>query len=180
MKAVIPLLALAAAALARDVPEHVRSFVNRVKSGKCTGGTVLKDGFYSKYPGSKTFAYCQDNETGVIYLHGTGSNLANMDIDCDGDQSDPGDGRCGNSGDTQSTTAFEYQVSQYSNGKVSDLNANYVPYVVFGNFGTKPGYTNFHPQKHGIKPLSVMAVVYKDQLVQHLLNLVWVDGGTLS
>ena len=52
-----------------------------------------------------------------------------MDIDCDGDQSDPGDGRCGNSGDTQSMTAFEYQVKQYSNQTVSDLNANYIPYV---------------------------------------------------
>lgn len=38
-----------------------------------------------------------------------------MDIDCDGDQSDHGDGRCGNSDDTQSTTAFQYQVQQVRN-----------------------------------------------------------------
>jgi hypothetical protein len=79
------------------------------------------------------FAYCQDDATGVVYLHGTGDKFANMDIDCDGDQSDPGDGRCGNSQDTQSTTAFQYQVQQYSGGSVSDLNANFIPYVVFGS-----------------------------------------------
>jgi hypothetical protein len=88
-----------------------------------------------------------------------------MDIDCDGEQHPAGDGRCGKSQDTQSTTAFKYQVQQYSGGAVSDLNANFIPYVVFGNFGSKAGYTNFHPQSHGIKPLSVMAVVYGDQLV---------------
>ena len=85
-----------------------------------------------------------------------------MDIDCDGDQSDPGDGRCGSSGDTQSITAFQDQVQQYSRtagNQVSDLNANYVPYVVFGNDGKRAGYTNFHPQDVGIQPLSVMAVV---------------------
>jgi hypothetical protein len=111
------------------------------------------------------FAYCQDTATSVIYLHGDGSELANMDIDCDGEQHPAGDGRCGKSQDTQSTTAFKYQVQQYSGGAVSDLNANFIPYVVFGNFGSKAGYTNFHPQSHGIKPLSVMAVVYGDQLV---------------
>lgn len=91
-----------------------------------------------------------------------------MDIDCDGDQSDHGDGRCGNSDDTQSITAFQYLVEQYStdNGApVSDLNANFIPYVVFGNSGSKAGYTNFRPQRFGIKPLSVMAVVCGDKLV---------------
>ena len=76
------------------------------------------------------YAYCQDGETGVVYLHGDGKNLANMDVDCDGDQSDHGDGRCGTSDDTQSITAFQYQVHQYSvanGGNVSDLNANFIP-----------------------------------------------------
>jgi hypothetical protein len=36
---------------------------------------------------------------------------------------------------------------------------------VFGNFGNDKGYTNFHPQNHGLKPLSVMAVVCGDKLV---------------
>jgi hypothetical protein len=89
-----------------------------------------------------------------------------MDIDCDGDQSDPGDGRCGTSEDTQSQTAFKDMVQSYSNGTVDDLNANYIPYVVFGNGGTKEGYTNFEPAQWGIKPLSVMAVVCGDKLVR--------------
>lgn len=91
-----------------------------------------------------------------------------MDIDCDGDQSDPGDGRCGSSSDTQSTTAFKDLVQKYSNqaGKpISDLNANFAPYVVFGNYGTREGYTNFHPEDHGLQPLSVMAVVCDGKLV---------------
>ena len=93
-----------------------------------------------------------------------------MDIDCDGDQTDPGDGRCGKSTDTQSETAFKSQVQEYSKQstgtEVSDLNANFIPYVVFGNQGTKKGYTTFHPQAYGIKPLSVMAVVCGEKLVR--------------
>lgn len=118
---------------------------------------------------STAFAYCQDNQTGVVYLHGTDSRFANMDIDCDGLQSGPVDGRCGSSSDTQSITAFQSTVAQYSKlaGKyVKDLNANFIPYVVFGNYGSKDGYTTFHPTNHGVKPLSVMAVVCGDQLVK--------------
>lgn len=119
------------------------------------------------------FAYCKDNKTGVLYLHGTGSKLANMDIDCDGDQSDHGDGRCGSSDDTQSTTAFKDLVQKYSRkagNAVSDLNANFIPYVVFGNHGKKDGYTNFHPEDFGLRPLTVMAVVCGDQLVSENQN----------
>ncbi len=77
-----------------------------------------------------------------MFLHGEGSKLADMDIDCDGDQSHHGDGRCGTSDDTQSTTAFEYEVKQYSGQNVSDLNANFIPYVVFGNYGDDKGYVS--------------------------------------
>ena len=94
-----------------------------------------------------------------------------MDVDCDGDQSNPGDGRCGSSEDTQSITAFQYQVAQYAkaNGQnVSDLNANSISYVVFGNYGNQPGYVNFHPTKYGVEPLSVMAVVCNGQLVRYV------------
>lgn len=45
---------LATGALGRDVPNNVRSLYDRVQSGKCTGGTVLQDGFYSKAGGSKS------------------------------------------------------------------------------------------------------------------------------
>lgn len=38
---------------AREVPSNVRSFIGRIKDGKCTGGKILKDGFYSRSDGSK-------------------------------------------------------------------------------------------------------------------------------
>lgn len=88
-----------------------------------------------------------------------------MDIDCDGTQgSAADDGRCGNSGDTQSITSFADTVKGYGKG-INDLDANIHPYVVFGNVGSKQGYTSFDPQKYGIEPLSVMAVVCGDKLV---------------
>ena len=56
MKLLLPFV-FASAVLARDVPANVQSFINRVKSGKCTGGKILKDGFYSEYPGQKSTQY---------------------------------------------------------------------------------------------------------------------------
>lgn len=97
-----------------------------------------------------------------------------MDVDCDGLQDDPS-GRCKSSKDTQSETAFKSLVEEYSrqNGDyVSDLDANFVPYVVFGNQGTQKGYTTFHPQTRGMKPLSVMAVVCGEKLVSLLFSKV--------
>jgi hypothetical protein len=48
---------------------------------------------------------------------------------------------------------------------VDDLNAFVHPYVVFGNVGSKAGFTNFDPQSQGIEPLSLMAVVCGDKMV---------------
>ena len=88
-----------------------------------------------------------------------------MDIDCDGQQGGAGDdGRCGKSGDTQSITAFQNEVAAYGKG-IQDLNAKMHPYVVFGNSEKKNGYVNFDPRKHGVEPLSVMAVVCGDKMV---------------
>ena len=99
----------------------------------------------------------------MIYLHGNGKQLANMDIDCDGQQGGAGeDGRCGSSGDTQSQTSFKDTIIDYKVG-ISDLNAKVHTYVVFGNDGTSP---SFDPQKYGIEPLSVMAVVCGNKLVR--------------
>jgi hypothetical protein len=53
MKLIIPIV-FATAILARDVPDNVKSFIDRVKSGKCTGGKILQEGFYSEFPGSKS------------------------------------------------------------------------------------------------------------------------------
>ncbi|KAF4584141.1 putative chitosanase precursor [Ophiocordyceps camponoti-floridani] len=86
-----------------------------------------------------------------------------MDIDCDGDSTAPfNDTRCKSSLDTQSQTSFREELAPYG---ITDLNANIHTYVVFGNTGSKPGWPTFDPAAHGIKPLSVMAVVCGQRLV---------------
>ena len=47
-------------------------------------------------------------------------------------------------------------MKRYSGGEEDDLDANIVPYVVFGNEGKYS--PTFHPRKSGIQPLSVVAV----------------------
>ncbi|KAK8055172.1 glycoside hydrolase family 75 protein [Apiospora rasikravindrae] len=157
-------LAFTPFAAARDVPAIVRNFYNTVKGqGQCPN--KLASGFYAKDNGPGNFAYCQDPKTNVLYLQGTGGALADMDIDCDGRQGGPADdGRCGKSDDTQSITSFADTVRGYKKG-ISDLDAKIHPYVVFGNAGDKSGFKTFDPQKHGVKPLSVMAVVCGDKLI---------------
>jgi hypothetical protein len=49
----ITIAALAIGAFGRDVPRNVRSFYDRIKDGKYSGGTVLQDGFYSSDDESK-------------------------------------------------------------------------------------------------------------------------------
>jgi glycosyl hydrolase group 75 (putative chitosanase) len=104
-------------------------------------------------------------ESKIIYLQGQNGQFVNMDIDCDGVQGGPADdGRCQSSNDTQSQTTFQWDVEHYNAGQ-KDLDANVHPYVVFGNEGEKPNWPTFDPQKHGIEPLSIMAVVCNNQLV---------------
>ena len=52
--ALLALIGLSSLALGRDVPTNVQCFYDRIKSGKCTGGEVLKDGFYSQQGGLKS------------------------------------------------------------------------------------------------------------------------------
>jgi hypothetical protein len=123
-------------------------------------------------PFPPAFSYCGDHleDYNVIYIKGTGSNFADMDVDCDGEQNGRGDdGRCGSSQDTQSITSFQWIIEGYKKG-IKDLNANVHPYVVFGNEGTKSGWKTFDPQEYGIEPLSVMAVVCGDKLVSPLFS----------
>ena len=77
-----------------------------------------------------------------------------MDIDCDGVDDKAGD--CSNDPSGYGETAFKYTVQSYG---IRDLNANTHPYVVFN----EPPF--FNPEKYGMKPLSVMAVVCNDQVV---------------
>ncbi|KAL2129771.1 hypothetical protein VTI74DRAFT_7323 [Chaetomium olivicolor] len=162
----LPALLGAAGVSARDIPSNVKNFYDSLRAGG-TCSNKLATGFYAKDDGPNTFSYCGDhlNDYNVIYIKGTGSALADMDIDCDGEQNGRGDdGRCGNSGDTQGHTAFEDVVKGYKKG-IKDLNAFIHPYVVFGNEGSKSGWKTFNPKKYNIEPLSVMAVVCNNKLI---------------
>ncbi|KAJ4243935.1 hypothetical protein NW757_010867 [Fusarium falciforme] len=157
---------LAASVSGRDVPANVKSFKDSIiKQGSCK--STLATGFYSSDGDSGTYSYCGDHvkDYNVIYLQGKNGKLVNMDIDCDGIQGSPADdGRCGSSGDTQSVTSFQWVLESYGTSQ-KDLDANIHPYIVFGNEGTKSGWKTFDPEKHGIKPLSVMAVVCGNKMV---------------
>jgi hypothetical protein len=116
---------------------------------------------------SKGFTYCGDHITdyNVVYIQGTGGALADMDIDCDGRQNSPySNHKCDSSDDTIPETAFKEQVAGYKKG-LTDLDSYIHTYVVFGNYGKKSGYVNFHPTDYGIEPLSLMAVVCNNKLV---------------
>lgn len=151
---------------AGNIPVNVEVFYwSVILRGQCLN--KLATGFYSTDVGGNSYSYCGDYLPyyNVIYLTGLLGSLANMDIDCDGTQGGPADdGRCGSSEDTQSITSFQDIVEGYDRG-IKDLNANIHPYVVFGNAGKKPGWKTFSPRKHGIEPLSVIAVVCNNQLV---------------
>lgn len=85
-----------------------------------------------------------------------------MDIDCDGAQG-KGNGDCDSSGDTQPQTRFKDDVKKFG---IKDLDAYIHSYVVLGNEGSKKGYVTFDPQKYGVEPLSIVAVVCGDKMVQ--------------
>ncbi|KAK1690041.1 fungal chitosanase [Colletotrichum godetiae] len=155
---------LAAQASTRDIPSNVKDFYDFVRGrNKCHH--VLASGFHSSEGDSGGFSYCGDylDDYKIIYLQGKNGELANMDVDCDGEQAG-GDGRCGSSTDTQSETTFRDQLRGYGTGR-RDLNASVHTYVVFGNEGTKSGWPTFNPEKHGVRPLSVMAVVCNNKLL---------------
>jgi chitosanase len=147
---------------ALTVPSNVRDYYNRVKSDSsmCSGNNKLATGFYATEGGPPEFSYCRDPSAKTVFLHGPLAELADMDIDCDGDQHFRGDGRCTPSQDTQSVTAFQDTVSHFG---ISDINSYIHPSVVFGNEGN---YTpTFDPQNFGVEPLSLMAVVCGDKMV---------------
>ncbi|KAM0277353.1 hypothetical protein ACHAQH_005869 [Verticillium albo-atrum] len=157
--------AFLATALARDIPENLKSFYDHIRDQKhCK--KVLAGGFHSTDNDSGDFDYCGDflDKYDIVYLQGRDGQLVNMDIDCDGVQNGPADdGRCQSSDDTQLQTSFQWDVDNYGTGQ-EDLDANVHPYVVFGNEGEKKHWPTFDPEKHGIEPLSIMAVVCNNQL----------------
>jgi hypothetical protein len=111
------------------------------------------------------YSYCQDPSSGVVFLHGSGGELVNMDVCCDGIAGGPADdGRCSDDPSFLGITAFQWLVEGYGTGQ-EDLDSNAHSYVVFGNTGDTPGWATFAPEDYGIEPLSVMAVVCGDKMV---------------
>ncbi|OAA70197.1 endo-chitosanase [Akanthomyces lecanii RCEF 1005] len=141
-----------------ELPAKLKTLYDQHKSGSCS--KKLSGSF------SGGASYCGDIPN-VIFLKGDG-RYDNMDIDCDG--ANRTGGACANDPSGQGETAFKDTVKSYG---IPDLDANVHPYVVFGNDGGSP---SFNPQAHGIKPLSVMAVVCNGQVHYG----VWGDtnGGT--
>lgn len=146
---------------ARHIPSNLQAFYETVRhaDGPCGADALLAEGFYAHDDGEEGWGYCQhtSGQGQAIYLKGPGHQLADMDIDCDGDQSRP-DPRCQGSDDTQGATTWRQQLQSRAN--ISDLNASVHPYVVLGNEGT----VDFDPRAYGIYPLSVVAVVCGGQL----------------
>ncbi|OTA65313.1 glycoside hydrolase family 75 protein [Hypoxylon sp. EC38] len=167
LRANLLLALLLASVQARDIPSNVQNFYDSVVAqGSCK--KPLQTGFYDLRSKTSTlgFAYCGDHidDYGIIYLQGANGKLANMDTDCDGDRSKNDDGRCDDAHSVQSATAMRDYVSAYKNG-VPDLNPFVHDYVVFGNSGDKDGWITFDPRDHGMRPLSLMAVVCNNKLV---------------
>jgi hypothetical protein len=68
----------------------------------------------------------------------------------------------------QNATTFRNLLAGYGRAGVTDLNPYVHPYVVFGNArGTRgrSGWRVFDPTEHGMRPLSVMAVVCPNRQV---------------
>jgi hypothetical protein len=153
--------ALVEQAVCKQAPGYIKDLYKKVKESECTGDDVLKSGFHDTDGDNGGFMYCQKDTKGkAIYLKGKKGELVNMDVDCDGGIGSKDDKRCSSSKDTQAITAFQDQVSRHG---LNDLNPTIIPYVVFGNTGNDK--LEFDPTKHGIKPLSVMAVVCNNKLV---------------
>ncbi|KAJ2968152.1 hypothetical protein NQ176_g9317 [Zarea fungicola] len=135
---------LAGSASCREIPDNIRAFYNSVKSqGQCND--VLASGFYAKESTGPDWDYCGDHlkDFNVLYHQGKNGKLLDMDVDCDGLQGGPADdGRCKKSTDTQTQSSFQDTLQSYNRG-IKDLNANVMPYVVFGNKGKKGWLRDF-------------------------------------
>lgn len=171
-------------ALSLGIPSNIRDLYESISS-RPDCSDKLATGFYnSKFEGAgKSYlpadlhaysdylipdmSYCGDHleDFGIIYLQGPGK-MANMDVDCDGDQGGPeDDGRCDDSSTTIPETAVRDVIEGYNVG-IRDLNPHEHSFVVFGNSGAKKDWATFDPQSVGIEKSSIMAVVCGDQMVR--------------
>lgn len=145
MRSALLLVALGVAS-AYDLPTNLRNIYNNHKAGNCQKALSGKS--------STGAVFCGDIPN-ALFLKSNGG-YDNMDVDCDGADDKAGD--CSNDPSGYGETAFKDTVSQYG---ISDLNANIHPYVVFNEAPF------FNPEKYGMKPLSVMAVVCNNQVVSN-------------
>ncbi|GMF75065.1 unnamed protein product [Aspergillus oryzae] len=148
-------VALVTGATAYDLPDNLKQIYEKHK-GKCS--KVYQKGFTNGgHSDGKSFEYCGDIE-GAIFMHSSakGGQYTNMDVDCDGANNSAG--KCSNDPSGQGVTAFKDEVKKFG---IPDLDANLHPYIVFGNEEHSP---QFKPQKYGMEPLSVMAVVCNGKL----------------
>lgn len=141
---ILGLVALSAVGSAYDLPANLRNIYNNHKSGSCKKALSSKS--------SSGAVFCGDVPNALFLKSNNGYD--NMDIDCDG--ADDKAGACSNDPSGYGATAFKDTVKTYG---IPDLNANIHPYVVFNEA------PYFSPQKYGMKPLSVMAVVCNNQVV---------------
>ncbi|KAK1249615.1 hypothetical protein MKX08_009618 [Trichoderma sp. CBMAI-0020] len=130
--------------LAYTIPANLQAIYNAHKTGTCA--TPLSG------TSSSGAVFCGDIPN-AIFLKGSNGNYDNMDVDCDGADDKAGD--CSNDPTGYGETAFKDTVQSYG---ISDLNANIHPYVVFN----EPPF--FNAEQHGMKPLSVMAIVCNNQV----------------
>ncbi|KAF7714028.1 Chitosanase [Penicillium ucsense] len=149
------LLVLVGLVPAYELPPHLKELYQQHEGGKCNN--VLQSGFSDGESGKADIAYCGDIHD-AIFLHTQSSKGAYADMDIDHDGADNSAGECSNDPSGQGQTAFQDEVKKLG---ISDLNANVHPYVVFGNEGGNP---TFDPQRYGMEPLSVMAVICNGEL----------------
>ncbi|OAQ60363.1 glycoside hydrolase family 75 [Pochonia chlamydosporia 170] len=137
-------LVFSGVASAYQLPANLKAIYNAHKAGTCKKALSGKS--------SSGAVFCGDIPN-ALFLKGSSGNYDNMDIDCDG--ADDKAGACSNDPSGYGETSFKDTVQSYG---ISDLNANIHPYVVFNEA------PYFNPQKYGMKPLSVMAVVCNNQV----------------
>ncbi|RCI08858.1 hypothetical protein L249_5000 [Ophiocordyceps polyrhachis-furcata BCC 54312] len=163
----------------KRLPPAVKALYQSIRTQeRCQN--VYATGFHSAEGDGGDFEYCADHlaSNNILYIRGTSHALANMDIDCDGDQqaTTPDDNPCASSTDTQSQTSFSDTIKSFDAG-ISDLNPHVHPYVVFGNDGTRPDWPVYRPQSHHVQPLSVMAVVCNKKLIYGIWGDINGDDG---
>ncbi|KAI1842026.1 hypothetical protein JX265_001334 [Neoarthrinium moseri] len=145
----------------RTVPGNIQSFYTGIVNNQ-TCQNKLASGFYSTERSRNTFSYCGDHldDYKVIYIQGTNGALADMDVDCDGDDSPSGDRRCESAEEREPETSFQDIIRGYKK-EITELNSVRHSWVVLGNVGRKP---KFNPKQYGVLPLSIVAVVCNNQL----------------